>query len=115
MNLENLNTLLTLKINHYAKDILQPSRQLSFCITEECLKDYLACYDDERTIGEFLESYDSDESQVIYEYATDDGRIISEEISYCDDFIDQYEEYIDNLSDDESIMKKEMYYWDVYA
>ena len=34
------------------------------------------------------------DGSVIYEYASDDGRILSEEITYCDDFNEQYEDFV---------------------
>lgn len=104
---------INLLLNHYIGNDLNPSRQISFFITEECLKDYLAATEDERIVEEFLETYDSDESAVIYEYATDDGRIISERITYCDDFEEKYKEYIENTK--EEIKTKEQYYWDTYC
>lgn len=76
-----------LLINHYIGDDFHPSRQTTFMITEECLQDYLTETEDDRAIKEFIDTYDSDESEVVYEYACDDGRILSEEITYCDDFI----------------------------
>lgn len=68
----------------------------------------------------FLETYDSDESSVIYDYATNDGRILSEEISYCDDFMDRYEDFIRRTRmfnpdmSAEQISSKEDYYCTVY-
>lgn len=81
-------------MNHYIGDNFHPSRQVTFIITEECLQDYLTELEDERTIEEFMETYDSDESEVVYGYSADDGRILSEEITYCDDFIGKYNDYI---------------------
>ena len=68
----------------------------------------------------FLETYDSDESSVIYDYAANDGRILSEEIIYCDDFVDRYEDFIRRTQmfnpdmSAEDISSKEDYYWTVY-
>lgn len=99
-----------LLLNHYIGDDLNPSRKISFFITEECLNDYLAATEDERAIEEFLRTYDSDESEAIYDYAMDDGRIISERVTYCDDF---EEKYIENIKEEDKT--KEQYYWDVYC
>lgn len=110
-----------LLMNHYIGDDFHPSRQATFIITEECLQDYLMKTEDERTIKEFMETYDSYESEVIYRYAADDGRILSEEITYCDDFIEKYNDYIrrtqmfnPNMMA-EQIATKENYYWTVYS
>lgn len=110
-----------LLINHYISDAYNPSRQTVFIIAEKCLQDYLLETEDNRTVKEFLDTYDSDESEVVYEYASDDGRILSEEITYCDDFIKQYDNFIartqmfnpDMAAD--QIATKENYYWTVYA
>lgn len=110
-----------LLINHYTGDDFNPSRQTSFMITKECLQDYLTETEDDRTIEEFMETYNSDESEVIYNYANDDGRILSEEITYCDDFIERYNALIartqmfnpDMAAD--QIATKENYYWTVYV
>lgn len=106
----NMSTI-NLLLNHYIGNDLNPSRQISFFITEECVKDYLAATEDERTVEEFLETYDSDESAVIYEYATDDGRIISERITYCDDFEKKYKEIMQYSQ----TFSKEEYYWNIYT
>lgn len=108
-------------LNHYIGDDINPSRQVSFLITEECLKDYLSETEDERSIDEFLETYDSDESEVVYGYATDDGRIISECVSYCDAFVEAYNGFIERTvmfnpeMKAKEIATKENYYWTVYA
>lgn len=110
-----------LLINHYISDDFNPSRQTTFMITKECLQDYLIETEDDRTIEEFVETYDSNESEVVYDYASDDGRILSEEITYCDDFIERYNAFIahtqmfnpDMAAD--QISTKENYYWIVYA
>lgn len=104
---------INLLLNHYIGDDFNSSRQVSFFITEECLKDYLTATEDDRTVEEFLRTYDSDESSVIYEYATDDGRIISERITYCDDFEQKYKEYVENAKKEDKT--KEQYYWDTYC
>ena len=109
-----------LLLNDYIGDDYNPSRQVKFTITEECLADYLRDTEDDRSISQFLNTYDSDESSVIYDYATNDGRILSEEITYCDDFVEQYEDFISRtqmLNPDmtaEEISSKENYYWTVY-
>lgn len=109
-----------LLMNHYIGDNFHPSRQVTFIITEECLQDYLTELEDERTIEEFMETYDSDESEVVYGYSADDGRILSEEITYCDDFIGEYNDYIKRTQmfnpdmTAEQISTKENYYWTVY-
>lgn len=97
-----------LLLNTYNGDDYNPSRQLSFMITEECLSDYLKDTEDDRTIEEFLDTYDSDESSVIYEYATDDGRVISEKITYSDAFENDYNVEAENE------MSKEDYFWNVF-
>lgn len=108
-------------LNHYIGDDFNPSRQLSFIITEDCLKDYLGETEDERTVEVFLDTYDSDESDVVYGYAAGDGRILSEEVAYCDDFEEKYSDFIKrvqifnpNIKADQ-ISTKENYYWTVYA
>jgi hypothetical protein len=85
------------------------------------LNDYLLQTEDERDVSIFLDTYDSDESAAIYEYAIDDGRILSEQISYCDDFTEAYEDFIERTQmfnpgkKPEAISTKENYYWVVYA
>lgn len=117
----NEEKTIILLMNHYVGDNFHPSRQVKFIITEECLKDYLTEMGDERTVEEFLETYDSDEAEVVYGYAADDGRILSDEITYCDDFIDRYHDYIRRIlmfntdMTAEQIATKENYYWTVYA
>ena len=109
-----------LLLNDYIGDDYNPSRQTKFTITEECLIDYLKETEDDRNVKMFLETYDSDESSVIYDYAANDGRILSEEISYCDDFMDRYEDFICRTQmfnpdmSAEQISSKEDYYWTVY-
>ena len=39
-----------LLVNHYIGDDFHPSRQVTFVIAEECLKDYLTATEDDRTI-----------------------------------------------------------------
>lgn len=110
-----------LLMNHYAGNDFRPTRQVVFIITETCLQDYLTEVEDHRTIKEFLETYDSDESEVIYGYAADDGRILSDEITYCDDFIEKYNDFISRTQmfnpdmSAEQIATKENYYWTIYA
>lgn len=110
-----------LLMNHYIGDDFYPSRQVTFMITEECLQDYLTETEDDRTVEEFMETYDSDESEVIYGYAADDGRILSDEITYCDDFIEKYNDFISRTQmfnpdmTAEQIATKENYYWTVYT
>ena len=89
-------------------------------LLNDCLTDYLKETEDDRNVKMFLDTYDSDESSVIYDYAANDGRILSEEITYCDDFVDRYEDFIRRtqmLNPDmsaEDISSKEDYYWTVY-
>ena len=110
-----------LLINHYIGDDYNPSRQVKFIITEDCLNDYLKETEDDRTIKEFLITYDSDESEVVYGYAADDGRILSEEITYCDTFEKDYHDFIKRTQmfnpdmTAEQITTKENYYWTVYT
>ena len=109
-----------LLLNDYIGDNYNPSRQTKFTITEECLTDYLKETEDDRNVKTFLDTYDSDESSVIYDYAANDGRILSEEITYCDDFVDRYEDFIRRTQmfnpdmSAEDISSKEDYYWTVY-
>lgn len=110
-----------LLLNHYVGDEIFPSRQVRFVITEDCLKEYLRETEDERTVSEFLATYDSDESEVIYGYAADDGRILSDEIIYSEAFLESYRDFIKKMQVfcpgrmDEQIFKKESYYWQIYA
>ena len=110
-----------LLLNHYIGDDYNPSRQVKFIITEDCLNDYLKETEDDRTIKEFLNTYDSDESDVVYGYAGDDGRILSEKITYCDTFEKDYHDFIKRTQmfnpdmTAEQIATKENYYWTVYA
>ena len=68
-----------------------------------------------------MDTYDSDESEVVYDYASDDRRILSEEITYCDDFAEKYNSFISRtqmFNPDmtvEQIATKENYYWNVYC
>ena len=118
---DNKTNNIKLLINHYIGDDYNFSRQTSFLITRDCLKEYLEQTEDDRMVGEFLVSYDSDEAQAIYDYASDDNRILSEEITYCDDFIEKYNDYIDRMQmlnpnmTAEQITTKESYYWNVYC
>lgn len=107
-----MENTIKLLVNHYIDDDFYPSRQLEFTITKECLIDYLTETEDDRTIEEFITTYDSDESSVIYEYATDDNRVLSEKISYCDDFMAAYNDYIDYAINP---MTAENYYWEEYT
>lgn len=110
-----------LLINHYIGNDFNPSRQTTFMITKECLQDYLTETEDDRTIEEFVGTYDSDESEAVYDYAANAGRILSEEITYCDDFIERYNDFItrtqmfnpDMAAD--QIATKENYYWTAYV
>ena len=121
MEVDYMEKTVKLLMNHYIGDDFHPSRQVIFMITEECLQDYLTETEDDRTIEEFMETYDSDESEVIYGYAADDGRILSDEITYCDDFIEKYNDFISRTQmfnpdmSAEQIATKENYYWTVYA
>ena len=105
-------SIINLLLNHYIGDDFNPSRKVSFFITEECLKDYLMATEDERTIEVFLRTYDSDESASIYNYAEDDGRIISKRVTYCDDFEEKYKEHIGRIKENKT---KEQYYWNEYC
>lgn len=106
-----MDNTIKLLVGHYIGDDYFPSRQLEFVITKECLMDYLNATDDDRTVEDFMDTYDSDESSVIYEYAMDDNRVLSEEISYCDDFVEEYNSYV---VDTENPMTAEDYYWEEY-
>ena len=107
-----MENTIKLLVNDYIEDDYILSRQLEFVITKKCLMDYLNETNDDRTIEEFMDTYDSDESSVIYEYATDDNRVLSEEISYCDDFVEEYNNYV---VDTENPMTAEDYYWEEYT
>lgn len=103
---------ITLLVNDYIGDDFEPSRTLKFIIPEQCLLEYLMEIEDDRTIEEFLESYDSDESEAIHEYAIYDNRVLSEEMVYCDDFMEEYDDYIQgNLNP----LSMDEYYWAVYS
>lgn len=106
---DNMRTV-NLLLNHYIGDDYSPSRRVSFLIAGDCLIDYLTETEDERTVEQFLRTYDSNESAAIYDYASDDGRIISENITYCNDFEEKYKEYV---LQSQTILK-EQYYWDNY-
>lgn len=111
-----------LLINDYIGDNYTFSRQTKFVISQECLQDYLTATEDGRNVTEFLDTYDSDESETVYNFAVDDGRVLSEDITYCNDFMDKYNAYrkqaiVSNLSDEEisKLMTKEDFYWNVYV
>ena len=89
-----MNKFVELKICNYIDDTLDVERKVKFKITKECLQDYLTETEDDRTINKFLETYNSDESSIIYEYANNDNRVLSKEITFCDDFNEQYEDFI---------------------
>lgn len=98
--------------NDYATDELNPTRTLKFTVNRKELAKYLIDNNDERTISMFLETYDSDESAYIHEKAEN---IISEEITYCDDFNERYDDFVNNpeMDSDESFSKED-FYWNVY-
>lgn len=98
--------------NDYATDELNPTRTLKFTVNRKELAKYLVDNNDDRTISMFLETYDSDESAYIYENAE---KIISEEITYCDDFNERYDDFVINpeMDSDESFSKED-FYWNVY-
>ena len=114
-----MNKFVELKICNYINNTLEVEREVKFKITEECLNDYLTETEDNRTVNEFLETCDSDESSVIY--ANDDGRILSEEITYCDKFIEKYEDFVRRIQmfdpdmTAEEIATKEDYYWQCWC
>lgn len=121
MEVDYMEKTVKLLMNHYIGDDSHSSRQVTFMITEECLQDYLTETEDDRTVEEFMETYNSDGSEVIYDYAVDDGRILSDEIAYCDDFVEKYNDFINRTQmfnpdmTAEQIATKENYYWTVYA
>lgn len=94
IKMEQVKTV-SLILNDYVGENYCPTKQTRFMISEDCLNDYLKATDDERDIPQFLESYDSDEANVIYDYASDDGRIIQEDVSYSDDVIEKYKKYME--------------------
>lgn len=101
-----------LLINDYIGDDFDMSRQVRFIIEESCLIEYLAEWEfEERSLQEFLDTYDSDEAESVYNYADNDNRILSEEIIYCDDFLMEYKTAMEGCEDP---MTKEDYYWEVY-
>lgn len=108
-----MNKTIALLVNDYIGDDYRPSRELMFTITEDCLKDYLTDIEDDRTIDEFLDTYDSDESSVIYEYASDDNRILSESISYSNSVIESYNDFINGNQKGTDITTED-YYWTFY-
>lgn len=116
-----IQKLVELVVNAYIEDNYTPSRKVSFKITKGCLEDYLLETEDDRSVDEFLDTYDSDESEVVYNYAADDGRVLSEKITYCDDFYTQYNDFVRRTQmfnpsmTAEEISSKENYYWTVYS
>ena len=104
-----MNKFVELKICNYIDDTLDVERKVKFKITKECLQDYLTETEDGRTISKFLETYNSDESSAIYEYASDDGRISSEDEQYKD-FIRRTQMFNPDMIAEE-IATKEDYYW----
>lgn len=104
-----------------AKERKENAKQVMFMITEKCLQDYMTETEDDRTVEMFLETYDSDEAEAVYGYAADDGRILSDEIIYCDEFIEKYNDFISRIQmfnpdmTAEQISTKESYYWTVYT
>lgn len=110
-----------LLLNHYIGNNFHPSRQVKFIITKNCLKDCLNDIEDERSVNEFMDSYNSDDSDFIYEYAANDGRILSEEVTYDDSFEKDYSDFIKKKQmcnpdmTAEQIITKEDYYWTIYA
>ena len=105
-----MERMVELLLNDYIGDDFSFSRQVKFSITEDCLKDYLQATEEDRSIKDFLATYDSDEALVIYDYASDDGRILSEDIIYSDLFIESYNEYKSNGG----TKTEEDYYWSTY-
>ena len=109
-----------LVLNHYIDNNFSPSRQVTFVIPQNCLEEYLQETEDDRSIEQFLDSYDSNEADVVYAYAGDDGRILSSEVTYCEDFEEKYKDFINRMqikySDKttEQIATKENYYWSIY-
>lgn len=110
-----------LVINHYVGSDPNPSRQITFFIGEDVLKSYLEMSGDKRTVKKFLGSYNNEEAEVIYQYADDDGVIVSQEISYCDNFLEEYNLFIQRVQmfnpDKKAgqIATKEDYYRTVYC
>lgn len=98
--------------NHYMEDNYNPSRHLVFTITEDCLKEYLAETEDDRTVDSFLNTYDSDESECVYNYALDDNRILSKKIIYDIDVLEKYALY--KGINQECDIGIETFYWDIY-
>ena len=110
-----------LNIGHYIDNDFSPSRVTTFLVRIQDLEDYLEQSEDDRTGEEFYQTYDSDEAQVLYEYMSDDGKILDEEVTYCDAFEKDYADYIKRTQmfnpgmSAEQIATKENYYWNVYV
>ena len=102
-----------LLIHHYIEDDIYPSRIVTFEIT----KDFLARCIKDLDVETFLNEYTSDDAYEIQGYAYVSGNIISEEISYCDDFMKDYNDHIKQcrMSNPDFSDDMEDYYWSVYA
>lgn len=115
-----MKNIVELLLNHYTGGNFHPSRQVKFIITEDCLKDCLNDIEDERSVNEFMDSYDSDDSALIYQYAAAGGRILSEDVTYCDAFEKDYSDFIKakQMTNPEmttaQMATKEDYYWTTY-
>ena len=118
----NIGTLNVL-INDYLGDDVSPSRTLKFEITKDCLEDYLRDLGGGLDAQTFLDTYGSDEAEGLYGYASDDNRILSERIDYCDAFRKDYADFVNGDYDfrgpglDNGIAtgsSEEDFYWAVY-
>lgn len=95
-------------------------KQVHFSISKEKLSDYLAMSEDFRSADEFLATCSNDEICLIHEYASNDGLIVAEETSYCDDFYEKYNNFVQNAKSadsditEEDLFTKEEYYDMIY-
>lgn len=107
----NLESILLI-FNDYIDNNYEPSKTRIFTITNYSLTDFLIETNDSRTISEFLNTYDSKDSEAVYEYASNMGGILSEEVIYCDDCVAEYKDYRrDNLNP----VSIDEFYWMKYA
>lgn len=110
-----------LKMHHPFDESFSPARETVFTVLKSDLENYLDQAEDCRTAKEFFETYDSKEADIIYGYMADDGKVLSEEITYSDTFEKDYADYIKRTQmfnpgmSAEQIATKEDYYWAAYV
>ncbi|MDO4469805.1 MAG: hypothetical protein Q4C84_08180 [Bacillota bacterium] len=111
----------TLKMLHPFDEHSTPAREISFVVNEGDLEACLDEVEDERTVEDFLETYTSEEANVVYGYMKEDGLVLSEQVTYSDAFEKAYADYIQRIQmlnldlTAKEIVTKEDYYWVVYA